>query len=131
MSWLNPSKVQRSDYNPEAKVEAFLQRHGRFATIVLGSFDAVDPLRCGEIPDEYLGYCERFVENLPKAQVASNDPEALELFVEVVRRTFSANQVAESWVTRETIILIAEKIRRQMLAAKLSLDTSKWPENST
>lgn len=114
MSWLRPEGRPSTMFVPNERVEAFVKDEGLFGAIVLEAFDEADPLRCGIVPDEYLGYAKRFVEALPKAQLTSNKPEALELFTEVVRRSFSANQIAENWVSLESVEAIAKTIYEEM-----------------
>ncbi len=123
-----PIRMQ-STSDLEKKVEAFKQKHGVFGTLVLECFNVVDPLRCGTMPDEYFGYAERFVKALPAAQVTSNQPEALALFMEVVRRCFYPTQLAEGFVSPDAIRVIASGIQVGMRGAGLTLDTSKWPQN--
>jgi hypothetical protein len=93
---------------------------------VLEAFDRIDPLRCGGgMPDEYLGYAKRFVEELPKAQLTSNKPKESKLFTEMVRRCFTANQIVEGWVSCLSIETIASDIYKGMQRAGLDLDASK------
>ncbi len=125
-----PIRMQSTDYfYPEERVEEFKQEHGSFGALVLDCFNEIDPLGCGMMPYEYLGYAKRFIENLLKAQVVSNRPETPELFIEVVRRCFYPTQVAEGIVSPGVINTIALTILEIMPTAGLTLDTSKWPQN--
>lgn len=125
MTWLNQT-VEPSNRNPLEAVHAFLRENGTLGLITYQAFTNVDPFHCyyGEDcnPDEYLRYAERFVEALPKAQASANKPNAIELFVEVVRRCFGPTQVVGGFATIKDIEAIAEMIHEAVETYDASRD---------
>ena len=114
MSWLNPSNARPSDYNPDARVSEFIEKHGQLGQIALEAWNGVDPLHCLTVPDEYLGYARRFVEGMARV-IPSEWSDHPDLVEELVRRSFHPTQVCKhksghSWVTTEDIKTISRFI---------------------
>ncbi len=105
-----------------AAVNTFYRENGELGTTVLEAFSSVDPLNCfrgWEINcDEYLGYAKRLVAALrERAGYEQYDPLRWEVLVEIVRRSFSADQVVRHprvgwWVKPEDIEAIARIVAR-------------------
>jgi len=114
-NWLDPTNVQATGYDPEAKVSEFIQEHGQIGAIALEAWNAVDPLHCLYAPDEYLGYVKRFIEGAAKV-IPSEWSLHLDLVEELVRRSFSPTQVCNHtglgrpWVTTEGIKAISRLV---------------------
>ena len=114
MSWLT-SRAGPHTYDPRKRVAGFVSEHGDLAEIVLDAFNTVDPLHCyyGEDinPDEYLGYAMRFIATF---KADSSESKVRELFTDIVRTSFHAEQVSRGFVTEEDIASIAELIHSRI-----------------
>mgnify|MGYP003963549347 CR=1 FL=1 len=124
MNWLNASDISETGSSAEAAGLGFIQKWGLIGEIVLGAWDAVDPLRCLYAADEYLGYAKRFLEAATQAAVSIADewtdfPGFVE---ELVRRAFSPSQVVPNtklgrpFAREEDIQAIARSITEQVEA---------------
>lgn len=99
--------------------DAYLEKYGLLGEKVLLAWNWVNPLHCyyGEYcnPDEYTGYCSRFIEQWNKRFIGfGNNPATLEELEEYVRRSFYTSQVVgEKWVSLKDIREIAQTILDQ------------------
>jgi hypothetical protein len=127
MSWLDPRNIRSPLSNAEATVSAFLEEQGQLGVVVLGAWNAVDPLHCFSMPDEYLGYAERFIE-LTTGTIPERWSDYPDLMEELVRRSFHPMQVCfnvrlgQSRVTAESIKSIARLITEGVKRAGIRLE---------
>jgi len=117
MGWLNPENIASTEGRAEAHVSEFLRAFGELGRLALEAWDTVDPLHCAMMPDEYLVYARKFIEQSAQfiLQEWENHPGLGE---EIVRRCFAPTQVCyhigldESFVSDRDIKAIAEQISR-------------------
>lgn len=109
MSWLKPENIPPSDYDPHKVVEAMVEKHGKLSRAILSAFNEIDPLHVfyGDNVDEYHGYAERFMTQLGDKDLnALTEPEVVDL----VRKSFHADQIAKGFVQEYDIVNIAKEI---------------------
>lgn len=85
------------------------KKYGVVSEMVLAAFTQTDPLHVfyGENVDEYHGYAERFMQQLGDRDVnALTEPEV----VEIVRKSFHADQITKGFVQEDDIVNIAKRI---------------------
>ncbi len=109
MSWFSPKNIPETNYNPDDRVEAFVMKAGLIGAIVLEAFNNIDPLHViyGDNSDEYLGYAERFMNQLGTKKLKDlTDDEILTL----VRGSFHPNQIGK-FVSEEDIQILINNIK--------------------
>lgn len=121
MSWLDPSNVQPSGYNLDARVSEFVEKHGQLGEIALEAWNRTDPFHClyDCNSDEYLGYARRFVEAAARI-VPGEWSNHSGLVEELVRRSLFPTQVVNHigiggpWATAEHINSISQFITERV-----------------
>ena len=94
MSWLNPEHVSPSDYDPNKRVDALIEKFGETANGVLNCFNYRDPLHVlfGDNTDEYVGYVERFMGGLGEREVSTLNHDDV---TQIVRNSFHKDQIGK------------------------------------
>ena len=115
--------------NPNTRVRFFLDQYGESGKVVLSAYDTIDPLRCGYMPDEYLGYAERYMVSFQYALALHPEVwNSVELAEELVRRTFYPAQIVQGFVTLEAIKALAVEIQTNIWSTRwLHEELNKQP----
>ena len=109
MSWLKPGNIPDSGHDAERSVDRMAQKHGRLGAGILDAFNQSDPLHVffGENSDEYLGYVDRFMQQLGDRDFQKLSDEEI---AELVRRSFHKSQIEKGFADPKDLEELTHRI---------------------